>query len=108
MQTKSNHTLHFPHTTAGRLSQHFRYWPADHPGPELRHIEAGTVLQADSGFACLGIGARVTVRASRRFGSNPIKTDLFVPCRCGRHYLTPDDTGRIDGFIIVTELRCAA
>lgn len=97
------------HELGKRLPQsratHYRYWEADHPGPKLAHLAEGDTLVADSGWACLDIGAPVTVRRikalTRGTGYQPPKA-LFVPCKCGRHYLTADADGHVAGFTLTT------
>lgn len=44
-----------------------------------REVRAGTVLQPDAGFTCMKAGTAKVVARDRH--------GLFVPCRCGKHYL---------------------
>lgn len=59
-------------------------------------VRVGTRLRCDDGFDCMDAGSVVTVEADEA-------GDLFVPCRCGRHYLdgqlgSPDDDHVFVGF----------
>ncbi|ADJ22995.1 hypothetical protein Hden_1182 [Hyphomicrobium denitrificans ATCC 51888] len=45
----------------------------------ISQVKPGDTLIADDGFSCLDPDQRVTVHSD--------DCGLFVPCRCGQHYL---------------------
>jgi hypothetical protein len=61
----------------------------------IDNITIGTALKSDGGFNCLDCGEVVTVAED--------KDGMFVPCRCGRHYLEGQvtDEGVLVGFALV-------
>jgi hypothetical protein len=63
-------------------------------------VREGDTLIADDGFTCIDAGARLLVE-------RPLyRTDLFVACRCGRHFIDGqlNEAGEYVGFTKVERI----
>lgn len=63
---------------------------------KIGEVHRGVALRTDNGFTCLPANARRIVRADE-FG------ELWIACRCGRHYLDGqlDDNDQLVGLELV-------